>query len=360
MANPGGRPKDSKNNAGHRAGGSRRGSGRKRKETRKAESDSPEPEAPRKRKKQKTLNPAPPDVAETQTQCLLQPLYTTEETLRNVHIPNLIPPEITTPDSIPSEAFDSITQLASPNNSSISPDDESERPAEDTPNPGEAVQFYLDRKLEEIIQETKGDRPPQCYQDGTFWVRPPDGWFVLQEDFENPYKPQAAPQDPAQINFGPETLYYPSIFVWIPTALLPKDFAIKCVFCGKDNMGESGWNSNPVARRVSCKKSCSMYNHNVLKQLPPLLRSQFPAFLTHRSGIDKSVMTLIRSTIAHGLTPNGWEHVFRELHVRKRDLAERAYLYALNARAPNKRPTRLTPFSSFSDKNGYAGFSPSR
>ncbi|KAJ7803168.1 hypothetical protein B0H13DRAFT_1931512, partial [Mycena leptocephala] len=275
-------------------------------------------------------------------------------------IPNLIPPEITTPDSIPSEAFDSITQLASPNNSSISPDDESERPAEDTPNPGEAVQFYLDRKLEEIIQETKGDRPPQCYQDGTFWVRPPDSWFVLQEDFENPYKPQAAPQDPAQINFGPETLYYPSIFVWIPTVLLPKDFAIKCVFCGKDNMGESGWNSNPVARRVSCKKSCNMYNHDVLKQLPPLLRSQFPAFLTHRSGIDKSVMTLIRSTIAHGLTPNGWEHVFRELHVRKRDLAERAYLYALNARAPNKRPTRLTPFSSFSDKNGYAGFSPSR
>jgi hypothetical protein len=158
-------------------------------------------------------------------------------------IPNLIPPEITTPDSIPSEAFDSITQLASPNNSSISPDDESERPAEDTPNPGEAVQFYLDRKLEEIIQETKGDRPPQCYQDGTFWVRPPDSWFVLQEDFENPYKPQAAPQDPAQINFGPETLYYPSIFVWIPTALLPKDFAIKCVFCGKDNMGESGASS---------------------------------------------------------------------------------------------------------------------
>lgn len=88
--------------------------------------------------------------------------------------------------------------------------------------------------------------------------------------------------------------------------------------------------------------------------------TRLSAFLTHRSGIDKSVMTLIRSTIAHGLTPNGWEHVFRELHVRKRDLAERAYLYALNARAPNKQPTRLTPFSSFSDKNGYAGFSPSR
>jgi hypothetical protein len=63
----------------------------------------------------------------------------------------------------------------------------------------------------------------------------------LQEDFENPYKKlQAVPQDPAQIDFGPETLYYPSIFVWIPTALLPKDFAIKCVFCGNCTMGESG------------------------------------------------------------------------------------------------------------------------
>ncbi|KAJ7637248.1 hypothetical protein DFH06DRAFT_1433264, partial [Mycena polygramma] len=139
-----------------------------------------------------------------------------------------------------------------------------------------------------------------------------------------------------------------------------------------------GWNSNPVARRIvnldtcyyiltkrvkcrdACGKSCNMYNHDVLKQLPPLLRNQFPAFLTHRSGIDKSVMTLVRSTIAHGLTPSGWEHVFRELHVRKRDLAERAYLYALKAIPSQRRPSPLTPFSSFSNKNGYAGFSPSR
>ncbi|KAJ6518428.1 hypothetical protein DFH09DRAFT_1098499 [Mycena vulgaris] len=71
-------------------------------------------------------------------------------------------------------------------------------------------------------------------------------------------------------------------------------------------------------------------------------------------------MTLVRTTIAHSLTPNAWESILRELHVRKRDLAERDYLHELKDLAANKRPSTLRPFSSFSEKSGYAGFSPSR
>lgn len=71
-------------------------------------------------------------------------------------------------------------------------------------------------------------------------------------------------------------------------------------------------------------------------------------------------MTLVRSSIAHGLTSNSWESVLRELNIRKRDLAERDYLHALKTCAENTLPEKLEPFSLFSDKTGYAGFSPSR
>ncbi|KAJ7156180.1 hypothetical protein C8R46DRAFT_1294726, partial [Mycena filopes] len=95
-----------------------------------------------------------------------------------------------------------------------------------------------------------------------------------------------------------------------------------------------GWNSNPIARRVvdldscyyvltkrlrceTCGKGCNMYDQGILTQLPGNLGNEFPAFLTHRSGIDKKLMTLIRSGIAQGLTSHSWERVLRELHIRQ-------------------------------------------
>ncbi|KAJ7152904.1 hypothetical protein C8R46DRAFT_912792, partial [Mycena filopes] len=231
---------------------------------------------------------------------------------------------------------------------------------------GAIVQAYLDTVQAGVNKQIEGvgHKRPECYKRRTFWIHPPDDWFAFESD--------------PDVVLGPERLYYPAVFVWIPTRLLPLDFTIKCVFCGKGTMTDSGWNSNPVARRVvgldscyyilskrvkcrhECGKSCSMYNVDVLKQLPERLRNRFPAFFTHRSGFDKDVMTLVRSTIAQGMTPNAWERVLRELHVRKRDLAERAYLQALKAFPADKLPTPLKPFSPFADKDGYAGFSPSR
>ncbi|KAJ7060532.1 hypothetical protein C8F01DRAFT_988939, partial [Mycena amicta] len=139
-----------------------------------------------------------------------------------------------------------------------------------------------------------------------------------------------------------------------------------------------GWNSNPVARRVvdldscyyilskrlkcrhGCKKSFTMYEEDIMHQLPVHLQNEFPAFLTHRSGIDKNVMTLIRSGISQGLTPHSWERILRELHLRNRDLAEQVYLHALKAIDPDHLPIPLPIFSQHSDRAGFAGFSPSR
>jgi hypothetical protein len=77
------------------------------------------------------------------------------------------------------------------------------------------------------------------------------------------------------------------------------------------------WNDNPVARRVvglngnyyiitkriqcrksknstsGCGNSFNFYDPIILDQLDPGLVTEFPAFLTHCSGIDKTLMALI-------------------------------------------------------------------
>lgn len=132
--------------------------------------------------------------------------------------------------------------------SGISFDEDIDRPAEDAPDPGGIVQGYLDRILTEVMHQTKGNSWPQCYKEGTFWIRPRDNWFILNDsdDGHNASKaklpPQRGNQDaiPAPDPSGPEGLYYPRIFVWIPTLLLPLDKTIRCVFCGNDNMTDTG------------------------------------------------------------------------------------------------------------------------
>jgi hypothetical protein len=84
------------------------------------------------------------------------------------------------------------------------------------------------------------------------------------------------------------------------------------------------------------------------------------AFLTHRSGIDKNLVNLLCCGIAQGLTSHAWSRILRELHVRNRDLAKLSYLHALKTYSYDELPEPLPIFSSFSDKNGFAGFSPSR
>jgi hypothetical protein len=82
-----------------------------------------------------------------------------------------------------------------------------------------------------------------------------------------------------------------------------------------------GWNTDPIARHVigldqnyyvmtmwircwadasgSCGKSHKLYDPIVLGQFDCRLVAAFPAFLTHRSGIDKTLMTLIRTGMAN-------------------------------------------------------------
>ncbi|KAJ7835695.1 hypothetical protein B0H13DRAFT_1516560, partial [Mycena leptocephala] len=138
----------------------------------------------------------------------------------------------------------------------------------------------------------------------------------------------------------PSSLYWPSVFLWLPEFLHTTGFKCSNAACQKAYTGvplsAKGWNDNPIARRVvgldrvyyvmtrrvhcapagnGCGKSWNMYDPKIMEQLDPGLAASFPAFLTHRSGIDKSVMTLIRAGMANSMSSNSWAKVLRELHL---------------------------------------------
>ncbi|KAJ7744870.1 hypothetical protein B0H16DRAFT_1693088 [Mycena metata] len=381
---PKGRPKGSKNNTGHRAGereddeddeeGDRGSTSRRR---------GVSPSSPLRRSSEsvavsdrtssssRPIKPLHPLFAKTQQPASDEnpssPLTPCLPSLPHfsVVIPEDEPAESDpTPSGLLGAAETETPSSAAPDHGGSDTDD---LEPEKEPEPTGIVQAYLLQTMLEIkdVQLPKHAQP-DCYRVGkTFWITPPDRYFALQE-----YKSTAK-------KLAPDCLYYPRIFVWLPKSLLPKDFEFQCIFCASSKMSEHGWNHNPVARRVvdldscyyilskrikcdSCKKSCSLYEDKILAQLPQDLANEFPAFLTHRSGIDKTLVTLIRSGIAQGTTAHGWERILRELHVRNRDLAEQEYLHALKNCPVSQLPAPLVPFSSFGDKEAYAGFAPSR
>ncbi|KAJ7662182.1 hypothetical protein DFH06DRAFT_1325495 [Mycena polygramma] len=420
---PPGRPKGSKNKPGHDAGGSRSGAGPKKRKNEKASKKSIGKRSERdedseghhggaskkslgKRKGFRAIATPPwcPSVKSTE----IQPFYlnsssnkrssgggqaykasqnssyvrhattgdeyssgsTTPNLPSLPNIPILVPDDdIPSLNAAPTGILDDTTTRTT-SNIQLQPSgsDTNDPPPEDEPEPEGVVQAHLLKTMLDVKVQLKLHKSPDCYRlHKTFWIRPSDRWFILDEYKSNPEA------------LSPDPLYHPDVFVWLPKSLLPPDFKFRCIFCERDYMTDWGWNRNPIARRVvnldscyfilskrirceseSCHKSCSLYEDKILAQLPKHLANEFPAFLTHRSGIDKKVVTLIRTGIAQALTPHAWERIFRELHVRNRDLGEQAYVHALKAADPSRLPKKLVPFSLFGDKKGYAGFTPSR
>jgi len=77
-------------------------------------------------------------------------------------------------------------------------------------------------------------------------------------------------------------------------------------------------------------------------------------------------MTSIRAGLAHGLSSSATSNILRELHVRQRDLRELDYLHAIHRQKKEAETLNLAeepsyePFSAFENKDGYAGFYPTR
>jgi len=169
---------------------------------------------------------------------------------------------------------------------------------------------------EKLVKEISSHKMPGCYAAKTFWISPPDHFFALK-------KSQVSSD-----GLNPTSLYHPRIFVWLPEFLDKSSITCQNSECQyfKDSshpMTVKGWNDNPIAHRVfgldqnyfiitkqiqcqkfpnsetsGCGKSMNYYDPSVLDQLDPTLVAEFPAFLTHRSGINKTLMTLIHARVA--------------------------------------------------------------
>jgi len=245
------------------------------------------------------------------------------------------------------------------------------------------VHAYLVTVKNQITSAMEASHLPPCYRSGQFWIYPQHPYFAMSK----------AEKIPDGLN--PTSLYHPSVFLWLPHLLDTRPITCPNAKCRWHSdqahpMTIKGWNDDPVARRVvgldqnyyimtmriqcrarsdqpalgGCGKSYNLYDPLVLEQFDSRLVASFPAFLTHRSGIDKTFMTLIRAGMSHRVSASAWSAILRELHVREHDLCELQYLHTIQMhvkQAVNQNePKAYLPFSEFDDKGGYAGFYPSR
>jgi hypothetical protein len=146
------------------------------------------------------------------------------------YFPVIIPGEDTASSNpVPADVLETDTHRSNilPSQSGS---DTSDPPPEAEPDPEGIVQQYLLQTMNDIRDnQLPLHKSPDCYRlHKTFWIRPPDRWFALQE-----YKAQAE-------DLSPNKLYHPDIFVWLPGSLMPGSFKFRCIFCTSDYMSDYG------------------------------------------------------------------------------------------------------------------------
>ena len=114
------------------------------------------------------------------------------------------------------------------------------------------------------------------------------------------------------------------------------------------------------------KKTINAHDQQILCQLPLHLRIAFPAYLTHKAGISKALGDVIPPCVQNSVGPKRFAKILRELHTLRHARLEYQYLCAIKLRQQQAQRTldsfytpALRPFSSFGDKQGYAGYVPS-
>jgi hypothetical protein len=98
----------------------------------------------------------------------------------------------------------------------------------------------------------------------------------------------------------------------------------------------------------------------VVTSFPKALAAEFPATLTHRSGLDSSVFPLQWGLFVNGLGAKQFSDLLHTLHLCKFDLMQIQYLKIIDVMhltCPWSN-TIYEPFSSYDDPEGYAGFVP--
>lgn len=227
------------------------------------------------------------------------------------------------------------------------------------------------KKLEESNRRSASGLPPLYDHHKTFWFPRPSSFFIL-----------------AGRNVTPQDLYNVRWFLWDPECLVPD--GIRCPNCPSKltrhgsarlprrcvDLDESFW---IIGYRYICKQCRQIaakntgnapkpsytfmsWNTRILDQLPPHLRAEFPARLSHRSGLSISTTKLLRSCTQAGLATQHFADALRAQHLTRFDELHLQYLDAVFARRGlNEWRPMYKPFLPFEDRSddGYYGFTPS-
>ena len=100
----------------------------------------------------------------------------------------------------------------------------------------------------------------------------------------------------------------------------------------------------------------------ILATLPPALAAEFPAYLSHRSSVSKTVYEWMRSCFQDGMGPKQFSDALRVQHLLRYDELQLQYLDALVVRSglAKWRGENFSLFLPFNDTSpkGFHGYVP--
>jgi hypothetical protein len=252
-------------------------------------------------------------------------------------------------------------------------DDEADEPDANRPEPASSRRplpaWLLEpfkAKLEESKRRDEHGLPPLYANHGTFWFPQKSTFFILR-----------------QHHFSPPELYNPRFFLWDPDVLCNR---IPCPNCRQPlhrhgeiprprrcvDVNSTFWIIGYRYRCSSCthpkskKKTVTFrsWDPRILEVLPPALAAEFPAKLSHRSGMSNTLFEWMRSCFQSGMGSQQFSDAVRVQHLLAHDHLHLQYLQHLALRRSSldkwtgERYEAFLPFDDSSPR-GRHGFTPS-
>jgi hypothetical protein len=195
----------------------------------------------------------------------------------------------------------------------------------------------------------------------SFWLPHFDTFFLLQKQ-----------------QITPTSLFNPRFFFWDPLAL------VNSIACPKVHAHQNAdgslracagrlvrheYSSRPrriidfdesfylIGMRYRCntchpRSTFQSWDPRILSLLPAPLAEQFPALLSHRSGMSKKLFAMMRCSFQNGVGAKQFSDSLNVLHRRRYEMLEVQYMETILARAqaPGWRLQTFDPFPDFEDQ----------
>ncbi len=183
----------------------------------------------------------------------------------------------------------------------------------------------------------------------SFWLPHADTFFLLQ-----------------QHNISPSLLYNPQFFYWDPLALVdqvscPRSECVGWLTrhgywrhpCCIVDLEDAYWLMGVRYKYNCCSATYQSWDSHVLTCLPELLATQFPAHLTHRSGMSDSVFTMMHCCFQNGMGAKQFLDSLCVMHCQHYEMLEVLYLQTIQgqAKASTSFSQLFKPFPVFDERS---------